>query len=92
MQAKILNIEQITDFAPEQYYVIDKMNKKYAYIRLRHGYLEVYAPDEDGELVYSAQIEAESSCFNNEHEKGCYMALIKDKLRDYYKQEFIFNE
>lgn len=82
-----LRFEKTCSACPEQYEVF-KGPKQVGYIRLRHGYLAAYYPDNHGERIYSHSFDDEwKGYFDDEDERTVYLNEIGEILMKKIKEE-----
>lgn len=82
-----LRFEKTCSACPEQYEVF-KGPKQVGYIRLRHGHLAAYYPDNRGKCIYRHSFDDEwKGYFNNEDERTVYLNKISEILMKKIKEK-----
>ena len=82
-----LRFEKTCSAYPEQYDVF-KGAKQVVYIRLRHGYLEAYYPDNHGERIYNHSFDdKQKGYFDDEDERTVYLNKIGEILMKKIKEK-----
>jgi len=82
---EVLIAKKTCDAFPEQYDVFED-GRRVAYFRARHGYFEVYVPDEGGEVIYAAEIDGNGN-FYDEKERKRQMKKATKAIKAYYKEK-----
>ena len=69
MKTPELTLTQTCGACPEQYDLVDRSGKCFAYFRLRNGYFTVKCPDVGGDWVYGARPDGD----------GCFMPYEREE-------------